>query len=119
MICLLESIALESLGNLGIALAISLTSHSKILAYLAALAVEVCTQVVNHLLANTLGLAVANAMNSSIGGLTLVLQLRELRSRSLTDGALLRSSIAFIDISTNGADKLFLHNRCIRLVINK
>ena len=113
MVGLLESITLESLGNLWIALAIGLTSHSQILAYLAALAVEVCTQVVNHFLANTLGLAVANAVNGGVSGLTLVLQFRELRCGSLTDWALLRSSIAFVDITTNGANELFLHSRFV------
>ena len=110
MIGLLECITLECLGNLRITLAVGLTSHSQILAYLAALAVKVCTQVVNHFLRDTLGLAVANAVNGCIGGLALVLQFRELGGRSLTDWTLLGRILAFVDITTNGTDKLFLHN---------
>ena len=50
MVCLLEGIALESLSNLRIALAVSLTGHSQIHTYLATLTIEVVAQVVNHLL---------------------------------------------------------------------
>ena len=75
MVSLLERIALESLGDLGITLTISLTSHSQILTHLAALTVKVCTQVVDHLLTYTLGLAVTNLMNSSERHLTTVLHL--------------------------------------------
>ena len=78
MVGLLESIALESLSNLRIALTIGLTSHSQILTYLATLAIEVSTQVINHLLADTLRLAIANLMNSGIGHVGIILQFREL-----------------------------------------
>ena len=47
---LLEGIALEGLGNLGIALTVGLTGHSQILSNLATLTIEVSTQVVNHFL---------------------------------------------------------------------
>ena len=50
MFCLLESIALESLSNLGIALTIGLTRHCQIHTYLATLTIEMVAQVVNHLL---------------------------------------------------------------------
>ena len=50
MLSLLKSVALESLGNLRIALTVSLTRHGQIHTHLAALAVEVVAQVVNHLL---------------------------------------------------------------------
>ena len=50
MLSLFESIALEGLCNLGIALAVSLTAHSQIHANLAALTIEVVAQVVDHLL---------------------------------------------------------------------
>ena len=75
---LLESIALEGLGNLGITLTIGLTSHSQIHTNLAALTIEMGTQVVNHLLADTLGLTVTDLVNSSIGHVTSILELREL-----------------------------------------
>ena len=110
MVGLLKSITLESLSNLGIALTIGLTSHCQIHTDLTALPIEMVTEVVNHLLAHTLGFAVTDTMNGSIGNITILLQFRELGSRSLTNRALLRCSIAFIDISTNGANKLFLHN---------
>jgi len=114
VVSLLESIALERLGNLRIALAVSLTGHSQILTNLATLAIKMSTQVINHLFADALGLAVTNLVNGSIGHVGIVLQFRELAGRSLTNGALLGSSIAFVDISTNGADKLFLH--CFNLL---
>ena len=74
VVCLLEGIALESLSNLRIALAVCLTSHSQIHTNLTTLTVEVVAQVVNHLLANALGLAIANTMNGSICGFTIFLQ---------------------------------------------
>ena len=47
---LLESITLESLSDLGIALAVSLTGHGQIHTYLTALAIEMVAQVIDHLL---------------------------------------------------------------------
>ena len=77
MVSLLKSIALESLGYLGITLTVGLACHSQVHAYLAALTIEVGTQVINHLLADTLGLAVANLMNGSVGQICIFLQFRE------------------------------------------
>ena len=111
MISLLEGIALESLCNLRIALTVSLTGHSQVHTNLTALSVEVITQVLNHLITHTLRLTVTNLMDGGIGHIGIILQFRELRGGSLTDWALLGSSVAFVDISTNGTDKLFLHNR--------
>ena len=110
MVSLLKSITLESLGNLRIALAIGLTSHCEVHTDFATLAIEVVAQVLNHLFADTLGLTITNLMNGGVGHISIFLQFRELRGRSLTDGALLGSRIAFVNITTNGADKLFLHN---------
>ena len=78
VVSLLESIALEGLGNLGIALTVSLTGHGQIHTDLAALTIEVVTQVLNHLLTDTFGLAVTNLMNGGIGHVGIILQLREL-----------------------------------------
>ena len=120
MVGLLKSIATEGLGYLGIALSVGLTSHGQIHTYFAALAIEVAAQVFNHLFADTFGLAVANLMDRGIS--LLFLQLGKLRGRSLTDWALLGCSVAFIDISTNGADKLLLHSfffKSICLVVNE
>jgi hypothetical protein len=91
MIGLLECIALECFSNLRITLSVSLASHSQIHTNLTALTIEVIAQVVDHLLGYTLGLTIANTMNSSVCHIAIVLKLRELRSRSLTDRALLRS----------------------------
>ena len=75
MLSLLESVALESLGDLGITFAVGLTTHSQIHTNLTTLTVEVVTQVVDHLLTYTLGLTVTNLMNSSERHLTIVLHL--------------------------------------------
>ena len=75
VLSLLECIALKRLGDLGITLTISLTTHGQIHTNLTALTIEVVTQVVDHLLTYTLGLAVTNLMNSSERHLTIVLHL--------------------------------------------
>ena len=49
MVGLFKTIATEGFSDLRIALAVSLAGHSQIHTYLAALTIEVCTQVVNHL----------------------------------------------------------------------
>ncbi len=54
MLSLLKGIALESLCHLRIALAVCLTAHSEIHAYLTALTIEMVEQVLNHLLVGTL-----------------------------------------------------------------
>ena len=110
MLCLLKGVALECLGYLGIALTVSLTAHSQIHAHLATLTVEVIAQVIDHFLRNTLRFAVTNAMNGGIGGLTAFLELRELGGWGLADGTSFGCCIAFVDISTNGADEFLLHS---------
>ena len=110
MVSLLKSITLEGFGYLGIALTVSLTSHSQIHAYLAALAIEVGAQVVNHFLAHSFGLAVTNAMYCGIGGVGIVLQFTELAGRSLADGAAFGSLVAFMDVTTNGTNEFLCHN---------
>ena len=74
VVSLLKSVALEGLGNLGIALTISLTGHGQIHTNLATLTIEVVAQVLNHFLAHTLGLTVTNLVNSSIGHVGIILQ---------------------------------------------
>ena len=75
VLSLLESIALESLCDLRIALAVSLTTHCQIHTNLTTLTVEVVTQVVDHLLTHTLGLAVTDLMNGGKRHLTTILHL--------------------------------------------
>ena len=74
VVCLLESIALECLSYLRITFTVCLTGHCQIHTNLATLTVEVVAQVLNHLFTYSLGLAVTNAVNGSVGSLTLVLQ---------------------------------------------
>ena len=57
MFSLFPCVTLESLGDLGIALAVSLTGHGQIHAYLGAFTVEVGVEVLDHLLVGTLGYA--------------------------------------------------------------
>ena len=110
MLSLLQRVAVKSLGHLGVALAVGLTGHGNVHAYLATLAHVVVAEFLNHLFGHTLNLAVAQAVNGGIGHVASLLQLRELRGGSLTNGALLGGFIAFVDISTYGANKLFLHS---------
>ena len=50
VLCLLESVALEGLGDLGIALPFCLTAHRKIHSHLAALAVEMVVKTLHNFL---------------------------------------------------------------------
>ena len=104
MVRFLISIALVSLGDLGVTLALGHTSHSQIHADLAALALKVCAQTVHDLLRHALGLADAHHMLGDVGVAGLF---HKCRGRSLADGALSRD-LAFSNITTNGAN-IFLH----------
>ncbi len=112
----LVGVALVSLSDLGVALALSHTGHCQIHADLAALTLEVCAQTVHDLLGDALSLADADDMLGHIGVAGL---LHECGSGSLADGALLRDG-AFSDITTNGANVLFhtidLHNFSVILL---
>ena len=107
VVCFLVGIALVSLSDLGVALALSHTSHCQIHADLAALTLKVCAQAVHDLLRNALGLADAHNMLGDIGVAGL---LHKSGSRSLADGALCRD-LAFSNITTNGANVLLHKNR--------
>ena len=110
MLSLLESITLVSLSNFRITLTVSLTAHCEIHANLGALTVEVSLKVLDHLLVSTFLACSAENVNSSERSLAVILKLRELRCWSLAQWTLLRSSLTFINVATNGTDKLFLHN---------
>ena len=116
MVSLLVSIALVSLGDLRVALALCDAGHGQIHADLAALTLEVCAQTIDDLLRDALGLADADDV---LGHISVAGLLNECGSRSLADGALLRDG-AFSDITTNGADILFhkidLHNFSVILL---
>ena len=57
MVCLLEGVASERLGDFGIAFAVGLTRHGKVHAYLAALAGEVGLESLHNLVGASLGYA--------------------------------------------------------------
>ena len=79
MLSLLQCIAVESLGNLRIALAVSLTSHSNVHTDLATLTIIVVAQLLNHLFRNALNLTITKTVNCSVGYVaSLFLQFREL-----------------------------------------
>ena len=107
MICLLVSIALVSLGDLGVALTLCHTSHGQVHANLAALALKVCAQAIHDLLRNTLSLADTDHMLGHIGIASL---LNKSGSGSLADGAL-SGDLTLSNITTNGANIFFHKNR--------
>ena len=97
------SIALESLSDFGIAFAIGLTSHSEIHTHFATLAVEVSSEVFDHLFISAFGntdFMFGNKLQFSA-----FVEFFELAFGSVTDGALFGSFITFVNIATNGADK--------------
>ncbi len=111
VLCLLKSIALEGLGYLGIALAVGLTAHGKIHAYLTALAGEMVLKVFDHLLVGSFLTGSTENVSSSEGGsVALIFEFLKLGSRCLTDGAALGSLSALVDVTANGTNKLFLHD---------
>ena len=106
MVSFLISVALVSLGDLGVALTLCHTGHGQVHADLAALTLKVGAQTVHDLLGHTLSLADAHHMLGHIGVAGLF---DKCGCRSLADGALLRDR-AFSDITTDGADILFHKN---------
>ena len=109
MFGLLERIALESLGHFGITLAVGLARHCQIHAHLAALAVEVCVQVLYHLLVATLGhahLMLGDELKQSFR-----VKFFELALGCAADRAFLRSFRTLVDVTAYHADKFLVHNR--------
>ena len=78
VLCLLESIALVSLCNFRIALTVCLARHGEIHSDLCAFAVEMCVQILDHLLVSAGCLRYAEFMNCCECSLVVVLHLREL-----------------------------------------
>ena len=101
---LFERVALEGLGDLGIALALGDAGHRQVHADLAALAVEVLAQTVQNALVNVLGDADhVLAGPDQLGSLN-----RELRAGALAERALRRGLVAFVDVAADRAD-ILLH----------
>jgi phage baseplate assembly protein gpV len=104
MVSFLISVALVSLGDLGVALTLCHTGHSQVHADLAALTLKVGAQTVHDLLGHTLSLADAHHMLGHIGVAGLF---HKSGGRSLANGALSRD-LTFSNVTTNGAN-IFLH----------
>ena len=100
---LLESVALERLGDLGIALALGLAGHREIHADLGALAGEVILEALSNLgvidLAGAYGVLARPDLLARLDSLLL-----ELGAGNSALRALLRRSVTFIYIPANGAD---------------
>ena len=103
----LESVALESLGDFGIALAVGLTGHGEIHSHFAALAVEMGGKVSNHLVVGAFGHA--NFMFGNESECSLFVEFFERALGSLADGALFRCFVAFVNVAAHGADKFLFH----------
>ena len=97
--------------DLGIALTMSHTGHGQIHTDLRALALKIHTQALVNLLVH----ALSHAHNVLGGPSLLTSLLLELLGRSLTDGAEFRGSVALVDITANGTNKLF-HDRVSSLL---
>ena len=110
VLCLLESVALESLGNLWIALTVGLAAHCEIHTHLTALTVEVSLEVLYHFLVGALLAGSAQFVYCSESIFFTLYQLFELRCWSLAYRALLWSSVTLINVTANGANKFLLHN---------
>lgn len=115
MLSLFPCIALESLGNFGIAFAVGLTAHGQIHTYLCALTVEVFLQALHNLFGATLSHA---QFVSSYKFQALFLEFLELRSGNSTLRALFRCAFAFMYIAAYGANKfLFIIPFVFRVLI--
>ena len=104
MVSFLISVALVSLGDLGVALTLCHTGHGQVHADLAALTLKVGAQTVHDLLGHALCLADAYNVLGDIG---VALLLNKSGGRSLANGALSRD-LALSNITTDGAN-IFLH----------
>ncbi len=116
VLSLLEGVALEGLGDFGVALAVGLTRHGEIHAHFATLAVEMGGEVVDHLLVLALGAAhLMLGHKHELGGLV---EFLELGSGSTADGALFGSFVPFVYIAAHSADKFLLHFGCRNVILS-
>ena len=105
VLSLLKSVALVSLCDFRITFTVSLAAHSEVHADFRALAREVLAETLDDARINVLG----NADMMLIGKRQILALLDELGCRSMADRALSRSCFAFVNITSNRANKLF-HN---------
>ena len=107
VLSLFPSIALESLSNLGLTLAVGLARHSKIHTHLSALTVEVSVKVLNHFLVAALcNTYLMLAFKSDAAVLNNFL---ELACRNLTLRAEFGSCITFVNVTTYCTNKFLCH----------
>ena len=112
---LLPGIALESLGDFGVTLAIRLTSHRQVLSHLGTFAHKVIVQTFPQLLAGAF--AVAELMlRHEIQTTGLLLDLYELLLAYFAHRALIGCLGTFVDISTNGTTPFLSHNSSLYFV---
>ena len=108
MLSLLKGIALEGLGNLGIALTVGLARHRQIHAHLGTFALEIGFQSLKDFGVNALG----NADNvlGGIGYFSFLLEFLELLGGLFTLRTFLGGCVTLVYITANGADPFFSHN---------
>jgi hypothetical protein len=114
VLCLLPSVALESLGNLGITLAVGLARHSQVHTNLGALAYEVLLQACPNLLGATFGYA----QGVLVGKLQCLVALNDFYKflgAYFAKWAFLGCAIAFVDVTAYGATEFF-HSRVVCLI---
>ena len=114
MLGFLPCITLESLGNLGISLAVGLTAHRQVHSHLAALAREMRAQTFQHFRIDALG----HADHMFVGprhGLALD-HFLEFRAGLLALRAKFGSFLSLIHVTAYGTDKLLFHSHLSVLV---
>jgi hypothetical protein len=107
---LFHGIMLEGTCNLGIALAVSLTSHGQVHTDLTALALEGVAAVLQQFGRYALFEGDAQLMLSGKLGCSILSEFLELIGACATDGALSWCFLTFIDVTADGTNKLLLHN---------
>ena len=112
MVSLLERIALVSLCNLWITLAVCLASHCKIHTYLATLTCKVILQSLDDLLIDAIFMCLTENVYCSECQIIIhcIFHLLELAGWCLANRALLWCLCTLVDVTTNGANKFLLHN---------
>ncbi len=107
MLSFFPSVALESLCDFGISLAVGLTRHSEIHAHFAALTVEVCGKVLDHLLVAALCYTYFVFGYKCKGGS--LVKFFKLAAGCAAYGALFGSFITFMNVTTHCANKFLFH----------
>ena len=114
---LFKSVALEGLGNLGVAFAVGLAAHGQIHADLGGLSHVVGVEVLDHVLTGAFGDA-KDMLGDKVQGSTLV------NDFPFDDLLALRAALggflSFVYVPADGADEFFLHSGFIfELVLRK